>query len=70
MRKGVEAARWLDQILEKRKPFVLGGGWANVLGPDEKQRVHDCYEPSRDGLSAVTKKHDLGNVFFSNVAQP
>ena len=67
---GVEAKKWLDQILQQLAPFVLRGGWANVLGPDEKQSAHDFYEPSRERLSAVKKKFDPHNVFFSNVTQP
>lgn len=67
---GAKAEEWLDEILRELEPFVLPGGWANVLGPDERQRAHDFYEPSRERLLAVKKKFDPQNVFFSNVTQP
>jgi FAD/FMN-containing dehydrogenase len=67
---GVKANEWLDQILQDLEPNVLAGAWANVLGPEEKRRANDFYEPSQERLRAVKKKFDPQNVFFSNVAQP
>ncbi len=67
---GVKANEWIVKILQVLEPHALPGGWANVLGPEEKQRAHDFYEPSHERLQAVKQKFDPQNVFFSNVMQP
>ncbi len=67
---GLRAREWFERILQQLAPFVLPGGWANVLGPNEKQSAHEFYEPSRERLQAVKNKFDPNNVFFSNVIQP
>ena len=67
---GAKANEWLDQLLHALEQNALPGGWANVLGPEERQRAHDFYEPSRERLRAVKNKFDPQNVFFSNVTQP
>jgi FAD/FMN-containing dehydrogenase len=66
---GIAAREWLDQVLEELSKLSLPGGYPNVLGPEEKQRSYDFYEPSRARLRAVKAKFDPYNVFSSNVCQ-
>ncbi|HTU51783.1 MAG TPA: BBE domain-containing protein [Acidobacteriaceae bacterium] len=63
------AREWWDQVLEELSKLSLPGGYPNVLGPEEKQRTYDFYEPSRARLQAVKAKFDPHNVFSSNVCQ-
>ncbi len=67
--EGMRAREWFDDILERLSPLALPGGYTNVLGPEERARASDFYEPSRVRLQAVKKKYDPKNVFFSNVYQ-
>ena len=46
---GAKANEWLDQLLHALEQNALPGGWANVLGPEERQRAHDFYEPRESG---------------------
>lgn len=66
---GAAAREWFNQVLEDLSKLSLPGGYTNVLGPEEKQRAYDFYEPSRTRLQAVKAKFDPHNVFSSNVCQ-
>ena len=66
---GTRAREWFDQVLEDLSTLSLPGGYTNVLGPEEKQRAYDFYEPSRTRLRAVKAKFDPHDVFSSKVCQ-
>jgi hypothetical protein len=58
---------WADHTWCSLLPDALPGGYPNLLGPDEHDRVRDSYGPNYQRLLRAKRRYDPDNVFASAV---
>jgi len=58
---------WADDTWASLAPHALPGGYPNLLGPDEHDRVRDSYGPNYERLRRAKHRYDPDNVFASAV---
>lgn len=58
---------WADQISQRLAPTALAGGYPNLLGPGEPERVRLAYGPNYDRLIGDKRRYDPDNLFASAV---
>jgi FAD/FMN-containing dehydrogenase len=64
---GAEHVRWASSLSEKLASASLPGGYPNLLGPDEGERVKLAYGPNANHLSELKLRYDPDGVFGSAV---
>jgi FAD/FMN-containing dehydrogenase len=64
---GIDHVRWANSLSEKLAPASLPGGYPNLLGPDEEQRVQLAYGPNVDRLRELKLRYDPDGVFASAI---
>ena len=62
--------RWGDELWRNLGPFALPGGYANLLGPDEREQAADAYGGNAARLLAVKRRVDPDGVFSSAIPLP
>ncbi|MGI5215186.1 FAD-binding oxidoreductase [Plantactinospora sp. CA-290183] len=58
---------WAERTSSRLAPMALPGGYPNLLGPDEPERVRLGYGPNHPRLIAAKRRYDPENVFGSAV---
>jgi FAD/FMN-containing dehydrogenase len=58
---------WMTQLSERLAPHALPGGYPNLLGPDEHQRVRLAYGTNAGRLQDLKRRYDPEGVFNSAV---
>jgi FAD/FMN-containing dehydrogenase len=64
---GAHHLRWASSLSDKLAPSSLPGGYPNLLGPDEEERVKLAYGPNADRLSELKLRYDPDGVFASAI---
>ena len=64
---GVIPRRWAQELWRSLAPFALPGGYANLLGPDEREQARDAYGGNAARLRAVKRRYDPDGVFASAI---
>ena len=49
---------WADRTSERLAPVALPGGYPNLLGPDDTERVRLAYGPNYDRLIRAKRRYD------------
>lgn len=60
---------WVDATTHDLEPIALPGGYSNLLGPDEGDRVRDFYGASSTRLRAVKRRVDPHDMFRSAIGR-
>jgi FAD/FMN-containing dehydrogenase len=55
--------RWAESISAELAAFALPGGYPNILGPGESDRVRLAYGPNADRLRQIKRRFDPDGVF-------
>ncbi|MEU5727138.1 FAD-binding oxidoreductase [Micromonospora sp. NPDC047738] len=58
---------WADQTSQRLAPLALPGGYPNLLGADEPERVPPSYGPNYERLVGAKNRYDPDNIFASAV---
>jgi FAD/FMN-containing dehydrogenase len=58
---------WADRASRLLAPMSLPGGYPNLLGPDDHERVRLSYGPHYDRLVRAKQHYDPDNIFASAV---
>jgi FAD/FMN-containing dehydrogenase len=64
---GQDHVRWANALSEKLAPHALPGGYPNLLGPDEGERVRLAYGANAERLSELRRRYDPDGVFASAI---
>jgi FAD/FMN-containing dehydrogenase len=64
---GANHMRWANDLSEKLASASLPGGYPNLLGPDEDQRVRLAYGPNADRLRELKLRYDPEGVFAAAI---
>jgi FAD/FMN-containing dehydrogenase len=62
--------QWTQALDERLAPFALPGGYANVLGPDDRERARDAFGGNAARLCELKRQFDPDNVFASAIPLP
>jgi FAD/FMN-containing dehydrogenase len=54
---------WARSLSDDLAPYALPGGYPNLLGPDEHERVRLAYGPNASRLSQLKRRFDPDDVF-------
>ena len=66
--KGGTHRQWGWNLTQALTPFVLPGGYANVLGPGEGERARLAYGNNLRRLQEIKRKYDPRGVFAPTIA--
>ncbi len=58
---------WMTQLSERLAPRALPGGYPNLLGPDEHQRLRLAYGTNAGRLQDLKRRYDPDGVFNSAI---
>jgi FAD/FMN-containing dehydrogenase len=61
-----ENRRWASATSSALAPFSLPGGYASLLGPDEKQQLEHTYGPHKERLLQIKQRFDPEGCFTAN----
>ena len=67
---GTGHRRWAQNLWQDLAPFALPGGYANLLGPDEREQAADAYGGNAARLRALKRRYDPDGVFASAIPLP
>jgi len=59
--------RWADMVCDALGPAALPGGYPNLLGPDDHERLARAYGANIDRLRELKRRYDPANVFASAI---
>jgi len=62
--------RWARDLRQSLAPFALPGGYANLLGPDDREQAARAYGGSAAGLRVLKRRFDPDGVFTSAIPLP
>jgi FAD/FMN-containing dehydrogenase len=62
--------RWAQDLWQSLAPFALPGGYANLLGPDDREQAAEAYGGNAARLQAVKRRFDPDGVFASAIPLP
>jgi hypothetical protein len=68
--EAAESARhksWADAVCDALGPTALPGGYPNLLGPDDPERLVLAYGANVDRLRELKGRYDPENVFASAI---
>jgi len=67
---GAAHRQWAQDLWEGLAPFALPGGYANLLGPDDREQAAAAYGGNAARLRALKRRFDPDRVFASAIALP
>lgn len=65
---GASHREWASGLATALTPLALPGGYSNMLGPDEQERLASGYGGNAARLRAVKRRYDPDGVFTANGA--
>jgi hypothetical protein len=72
-RRGLDGAahgRWAQDLWQSLAPFALPGGYANLLGPDDREQAAGAYGCNAARLRVLKRRFDPDGVFASAIPLP
>jgi FAD/FMN-containing dehydrogenase len=67
---GAAHRRWAQDLSQSLAPFALPGGYANLLGPDNREQAARAYGGNAARLRALKRRFDPDGVFASAIPLP
>jgi FAD/FMN-containing dehydrogenase len=67
---GAEHRRWAQNFWQSLAPFALPGGYANLLGPDDREQAAGAYGGNAARLRVLKRRFDPDGVFASAIPLP
>jgi hypothetical protein len=67
---GAAHRRWARDVWQELAPFALPGGYANMLGPDDREQAAAAYGDNAARLRALKHRFDPDGVFASAIPLP
>jgi FAD/FMN-containing dehydrogenase len=67
---GAEHRQWARDLWESLAPFALHGGYANLLGPDDREQAKNAYGSNGARLRSLKRRFDPDGVFASAIPLP
>lgn len=67
---GVAHRRWAQDLWQSLAPFALPGGYANLLGPNDREQAASAYGGNAARLRALKRRFDPDGVFASAIPLP
>jgi FAD/FMN-containing dehydrogenase len=64
---GAAHGDWADRTSQRLAPLGLAGGYPNLLGTDETERIPPSYGPNYGRLTDAKRRYDPDNIFASAV---
>jgi FAD/FMN-containing dehydrogenase len=62
--------RWAQELWQSLAPFALPGGYANLLGPNDREQAASAYGGNAARLRALKRRFDPDGVFASAIPLP
>ena len=62
--------QWAHDLWKSLAPFALPGGYANLLGPNDREQVAAAYGDNAARLRALKHRFDPDRVFASAIPLP
>jgi FAD/FMN-containing dehydrogenase len=67
---GAAHRRWAQDLWQSLAPFALPGGYANLLGPDDREQAAGAYGGNAARLRVLKRRFDPDGVFASAIPLP
>jgi FAD/FMN-containing dehydrogenase len=67
---GTAHRRWAQDLWQSLAPFALPGGYANLLGPNDREQAASAYGGNAARLRALKRRFDPDGVFASAIPLP
>ena len=67
---GAAHRAWARDLWQDIAPFALPGGYANLLGPDDRAQAADAYGGNAARLLAAKRRYDPDGAFASAIPLP
>jgi FAD/FMN-containing dehydrogenase len=67
---GAAHRQWAHDLWKSLAPFALPGGYANLLGPDDREQAAAAYGDNGARLRALKRRFDPDRVFASAIPLP
>jgi FAD/FMN-containing dehydrogenase len=67
---GAAHRRWAHDLWQGLAPFALPGGYANLLGPDNREQAAEAFGDNVARLRALKRRFDPDGVFASAIPLP
>jgi FAD/FMN-containing dehydrogenase len=67
---GAAHRRWARDLWQSLAPFALPGGYANLLGPDDREQAAAAYGGNAARLRVLKQRFDPDGVFTSAIPLP
>jgi FAD/FMN-containing dehydrogenase len=67
---GLAHRRWAQDLWQSLAPFALPGGYANLLGPEDREQAAGAYGDNAARLRALKRRFDPDRVFASAIPLP
>lgn len=67
---GIHHRRWAEDLSQALAPHALPGGYANLLGPDDREQAAHAYGGNARRLAALKRRYDPDGVFASAIPLP
>lgn len=67
---GAAHRAWARELWRDLAPFALPGGYANLLGPDDRAQAADAYGGNAARLLAAKRRYDPDGAFASAIPLP
>ena len=67
---GAAHRRWAHDLWQRLGPFALPGGYANLLGPDDREQAASAYGGNAARLRSLKRRFDPDGVFASAIPLP
>jgi FAD/FMN-containing dehydrogenase len=67
---GAAHRQWAYDLWKSLAPFALPGGYANLLGPDDREQAAAAYGDNAARLRALKRRFDPDRVFASAIPLP
>jgi hypothetical protein len=62
--------QWASDICRSLDEFALPGGYANILGPEDRERAGHAFGGNADRLKTVKRHYDPEKIFASAISLP
>ena len=62
--------QWAQDLWKSLAPFALPGGYANLLGPNDREQAAAAYGDNIARLRALKRRFDPDRVFASAIPLP
>jgi FAD/FMN-containing dehydrogenase len=68
--EGAAHRQWAQDLSRSLAPFALPGGYANLLGPDDREQAMGAYGGNAARLTTLKRRFDPDGVFSSAIPLP